>query len=122
MNKITPVILIVDDDADVRDMLRDALTQDGYRVVLSASGAGAIQMVQTDMPDLIILDLLLPGEHGLDLVATIKQRFFIPILIISGVYEFKEIRAQLETIMVEGFFEKPIHVEKFLAVIKQLLG
>ncbi len=117
-----PTILIVDDEADVREMLRDALVQDGYNVTLSASGRGLIELIDSLVPDLIVLDLLLPGEHGLDLVATIKKRFFIPTLIISGVYMLEEIQAQLETTMVEGFFEKPINMVNLRSMIKKILG
>lgn len=115
------LILVVDDEADIRDMLTDVLQHDGYQVLVSGSGSGLIDMISKVVPDLIILDLLLPGEHGLDLVATIKKQFFIPTLIVSGVYKLDEIRSQLETTLVEGFFEKPINLIQLRATIKQLL-
>jgi len=122
MDNSAPTIFIIDDEFDIREMLKDALEQDGFNVVLSASGSGLIDLIEKVLPDLIILDLLLPGEHGLDLVAAIKKKFFIPTFIISGVYVLDEIQAQLETTMVEAFFEKPINMINLRAMVKQILG
>lgn len=116
------LVMIVDDDQEIREMLREALEMDGYHVVLAESGIGLFDLIEKDVPDLIILDLLLPGEHGLDLVAMLKKKYFIPTLIISGIYKIEEIRAQLETTMVEGFLEKPINLLSLRATVHQLLG
>lgn len=118
-NKAT--VLIVDDESDVRELLGDILRQEGVTPVYASTGRGLIELIDSVVPDLIVLDLLLPGEHGLDLVAMIKKRFFIPTVIISGVYNLKEIQPQLETIPVEGFLEKPIDVKKFRHIINQIL-
>jgi DNA-binding NtrC family response regulator len=116
------LVMVVDDDPEIREMLRDALEQEGYRVLLIESGSGLFGIIANEVPDLIILDLLLPGEHGLDLVAMVKKKFFIPTLIISGIYKIDEIRAQLETTMVEGFLEKPIDLPNLRSAVKQLIG
>lgn len=119
-NKAT--VLVVDDEPDVRALLSEVLAEKGLNAICAETGKGLIERIESVVPDLIVLDLLLPGEHGLDLAVTIKQRFYIPIIVVSGVYRAHEIMPQLETTRIEGFLEKPIDLKKFVELVGQILG
>lgn len=77
-------ILLVEDDQALAELLRDGLTGDGYVVCLAATGAAAEAFVCSIKPDVILLDLMLPDEHGLLLCANLKQQWSAPIIVYSG--------------------------------------
>lgn len=80
-------ILIVEDDEDLRRLFRTALTLDGYHVVEASNGIEALQRIDQAPPDLVVLDLLLPGVSGLvvhqEIAAQALTRH-IPIVVITG--------------------------------------
>ncbi len=115
-------ILIVEDDAEIQKMLCRFLQDQGYRVRSASNGAEALDLLETEVPDLLISDLLLPGEHGLDLVRAVKQRWFIPTIVLSGIYARREIDPVMQAEFVEAFFEKPVDLKKLLEKIVQLLN
>ena len=81
-----------------------------------------LKRVAEQVPDLVITDLLLPKEHGIDVMQTIKDRFFLPIIAISGIYKNDEIRNRIHDIYIEGFFEKPLDLNGILACIRSTLN
>ncbi len=83
------VILVVDDEEDIRTLLKRVLSARGHRVLEAESGPVALQMVKQHVPDLLILDAMLPGLHGFDVAKRMKasERYgAIPIIMISAVY------------------------------------
>ena len=66
-------VLAVDDDQDVRRLLQDALTMEGYDVALAADGAEAVAAIRTQPPDVIVLDLMMPSIDGLRLLDVYRQ-------------------------------------------------
>src|ERR671937_1104903 len=77
-------ILLAEDDPAIAAMLKDVLEFKGYRVWLAESGAEAEAVLKASIPDLIILDLMLPDTNGLVLFFDIKARADVPIIICSG--------------------------------------
>ena len=73
MNKTAPSILVVDDEPDIRDNLRDILTDLGYDVDTAADGAEALDLVGKKHYDVALLDLRMPGMDGLELYRRIKE-------------------------------------------------
>ena len=67
-------LLIVDDDAEIRQLLREYFQANGYRVTLAADGKGMCALLKTAQPDLVILDVMLPGEDGFSLCRTLRAR------------------------------------------------
>ena len=77
-------IVVVDDDADIRDILRTQLVRDGYRVSEAGNGAGLRSILEGGSVDLVILDLMLPDEDGLSLTRYLKAHGDTAIIILTG--------------------------------------
>jgi len=114
-------ILIVDDDPEIREMLSGFLQERGYTVTAIPCGTDALAFLQKDLPHLMITDLLLPGEHGLDLVRAVKRKWYIPTIVLSGIYSRKEIDTVMGEENVEAFFEKPVDLKQLEQTIAELL-
>lgn len=115
-------ILVIDDEPDVRELLKDFLEDHGFTVKLVDDGAAAVEYMDKNIPDLVITDLLLRGEHGIDLIKIIKDKFFIPVIVMSGIYKAKEVSYVIKEDFVEAFFEKPLHLDKVLEKIDEILN
>src|SRR3954469_12402486 len=79
-----PLILVADDDEDTRVMFRTMLQLHGYRVIESPDGEKTVQMAESARPDLILMDVGLPGIDGLDATRRIRESCRIPIVCVSG--------------------------------------
>jgi two-component system KDP operon response regulator KdpE len=77
-------VLVVDDEPPIRRFLRTSLTAVGYRVVTADDAGGALAAFVSEKPDVIILDLGLPDRSGLDVIAEIRQRSPVPIIVLSA--------------------------------------
>jgi DNA-binding response OmpR family regulator len=116
------LILIVEDEEEIRQLLREFLEKNGYDVMTAADGQMALKLAEENVPDLVITDLLLPKEHGVDVMQHMKDRFFLPVIAISGIYKKSEVMNKLGDIYVDGFFEKPLNLEEVLACIRSILN
>ena len=67
-------ILIVEDEEDIQELLRYNLSQEGYPVICVTNGEDAINLAETTRPDLVLLDLMLPGMDGLDVCRLLRER------------------------------------------------
>jgi CheY-like chemotaxis protein len=80
-------LLIVDDDAGIRDVTSQVFVEVGYRVETAVDGADALRVVDTFHPDLLITDLRMPGMSGFELLAIVREQFpQLPVIAISGEY------------------------------------
>ena len=99
-------VLIADDDRLVLAMLGDLLAELGHAVVKAGDGAEAVRLCESDPPDLLILDFLMPRLSGLDALRDIRKRHAIPALLITAINE-----GSLRTVdgvdQVQGLLEKP---------------
>lgn len=116
------LILIVEDEEEIRRLLREFLEKNGYDVMTAADGQQALKLAEDNVPDLVITDLLLPKEHGVDVMQHMKDRFFLPVIAISGIYKKSEVMDKLGDIYVDGFFEKPLNLEEVLSCIRSILN
>lgn len=113
-------ILVVDDEPDVREFLRDLLVDQGYGVREAADGIQAMELIRSQIPDLILLDLMMPNETGTGLYRRIfhKQEFKdIPVIVISGLPG-----RHLAVSKSIPVFDKPIDEERLLAQISEIFG
>ena len=115
-------VLVVDDERDILTCLDEALTGEGYRVSAALSGAEALDVLATDVPDLIILDLRMPNMSGLELLQIIRRKHArLPIIICSALSKYRNdydiIRAN-----VSAFVDKPIDLDKLLATVRVLVA
>ena len=116
-------ILIVDDEADIRKMLRRVFEEKGYHVVEADRGRLALQMVKTENPDLIVLDAMLPEIHGFDIARRIRgsTRYgHTPIIMVSAVYRGWRIAEDVkQSYNVDAYIEKPFRVADVLAAVEE---
>ena len=77
-------VLLVDDEEPLRASLTFSLVQEGYKVVTAGDGLSALEMVKQKVPDIIILDLMLPGMDGMELCWRIRAFSEVPILILTA--------------------------------------
>ena len=115
-----PTILVVDDDTPIRSLLRQELSDTGYRVREAANGKAALDMVRLEKPDLIILDVMMPEINGFDVAAVLKNdpaTMDIPIIILSIVQD----KERGLRIGVDRYLTKPIDTEKLFHEVDELL-
>jgi DNA-binding response OmpR family regulator len=120
------LVLVVDDEEDIRKLLRRLLTQKGYRVIEADRGLLALRLVKEHVPDLIILDAMLPELHGFDIARRIKgsaKYGHIPVVMVSAVYRGWRIAEDLkDNYGVEAYIEKPFRIGEVLDTVASLLA
>lgn len=112
-------VLVVDDSATIRAVLGKMLAQDGYEAFKAADGESAIEMAQTQLPDLIFLDIVLPGMSGFAVLRALRRDSrtrTTPIIMMSGNQQATE-QFYVQRFGADGFIKKPFgRVEVFHAV------
>ena len=118
-------VLVVDDEADIRKMLRRLLEQRGYGVLEADRGLAALKLVKEHAPALIVLDAMLPEVHGFDIARRIKgsQRYgAIPIIMVSAVYRGWRYAEDLKiSCGVDYYIEKPFRISEVLRAVEACL-
>lgn len=118
-------ILVVDDESEIRRMLDKLLSGKGYRVLQADSGYVALKMVKEHIPDLLVLDAMLPEIHGFDIARRIKgsKRYgHIPIVMVSAVYRGWHYAEDLkQSCGVEAFIEKPFRINDVIDAVETAL-
>ncbi len=121
-------ILIVDDDEDIVDLVVNRLKKNHYDAISATDGESGIKKAVKEKPDLIIMDILMPGMQGGDAAKILKSQDItkdIPILFFTALSTFLKNSKELDTINVGGQFypaiAKPFDPEKLLSTIKSLL-
>jgi len=113
-------ILVAEDEADLRDILKVTLEQEGYRVILASDGDEAIKKTEKKSFQMALIDLKMPGVNGKELVFKIKQiNPRVPIVIVTGSPDFKEemnLRKQ-----VYEYIYKPFRLNELVRVVKEAL-
>lgn len=115
-------ILIVDDEPDILKTVEFRLLKSGYQVVTAEDGEKALEMAKEHIPDLILLDLRLPGKNGLEVCAQIKSDDglkHIPVVLLTASSGVKE--REFQDCGNDGFILKPFHAEELLEKVKALL-
>lgn len=115
-----PLILLVDDDARLREIVGMALEEEGYGVRTVESGEEALGVLDADEPDLLILDVMLPGRDGFELCRDIRQRSPVPILMLTAKTDTVDIVVGLES-GADDYVTKPFVTKELLARIRALL-
>ena len=116
----TPHILIVDDNAEIRDLVSRFLVKDGYRVSTAADGREMHKALADKRIDLILLDLMLPGEDGLSLCRTLRATSSTPIIMLTAKGEEFDRVLGLE-MGADDYIAKPFGTREVLARIKAVL-
>ncbi len=117
-------ILVVDDEPDIRLVLQARLEAAGYNVETAATGLEALNRIRTQPPDLVILDLMLPGMDGFAVCALLKrdQRFSrIPIIILSARSQPQDKKTGTD-LGADAYLTKPFQSKELLETITRLLA
>jgi DNA-binding response OmpR family regulator len=113
-------ILVVDDEVRIRTMLRRYLEGEGFKVSEAGDGAAMRRVIEADPIDLVLLDLMMPGEDGLSLARYIRQQSQTPIIMLTGKGELIDRVAGLEA-GADDYVAKPFHLREILARIRTVL-
>jgi two-component system, OmpR family, response regulator VicR len=116
-----PHVLIVDDEAPLRDSLSYALRKEGYEVTTAADGANAIKQFHKQVPDVILLDLMLPEVSGMEVCWRIRAFSDVPIVILSAKDQDIDKTWGLEA-GANDYITKPFNTRELLARIKAVLS
>ena len=115
-----PLILIVDDDANLLVILADQLRADGYEVQTARDGDEALRRLGRAWPDLLIVDMLMPRMDGLTLAREVKARADLPIIVLSAI-DTADSKADLLEEVAEDYITKPYHYPELRARIQRVL-
>ena len=118
MNKI----LVVDDDFHVRMMLEAILESEGYSVVLAQSGPEALAMMKEEQPSLVLLDYMMPGMNGLDVLRVIKKTHGQTKVIIVTGHGNEKLSIEMLRSGAADYIQKPFAMDQLLSSIKRVLS
>ena len=114
-------ILVVDDEAGIRDSLKGILEDEGYRVLLSEDGERTLQVLEEETPDLVLLDIWLPGRDGILILQEIRKAWpSLPVVMISG-HGSIELAVKATRLGAHDFIEKPLSLDKVVLTIENAL-
>ena len=117
-------ILVADDEASMRKVIERRLQAWGYGVVIAVDGLEAVRLAKERRPDLILLDVMMPGLNGLDVCRQLKGEGStapIPVIIVTA-KESRTIRDEVTEAGANGFIQKPYEFDELLRTIRGALG
>ena len=109
-------ILIIEDDKDINEMLTKILITNNYEVINAYSGTEGI-LVHNDNVDLILLDLMLPGKNGEEIIKELKSKNNVPIIVTSAIQDINK-KVNLFELGANDYITKPFNNDELLARIK----
>ena len=113
-------ILVVDDEPKILQIARDYMENAGYRVIAASDGAAALQRAQAEQPDLVVLDLGLPGMDGLDVCRQIRRSSEVPIIMLTARGEESDKLVGLE-LGADDYIVKPFSPKELVARVRAVL-
>lgn len=113
-------ILIVDDEKNIRFLLNEELTDEGYDVILAESGSVALEKIRNEKPDLVTLDIKMPGEDGLSVLRKIREiEYDLPVIICSAYSVYK---SDFSAVAADHYVVKSSNFEELKNKIKEILS
>jgi adenylate cyclase len=116
-------VLVVDDQEENRLLMKHFLTSEGYRVELADNGTAAFERIRTAKPDLILLDVMMPGDNGFEICRKLKldpETLAIPVVLVTGLQR-KDDRIAGKEVGADDFLSKPVYPEELLARARSLM-
>src|SRR5690349_20747810 len=113
-------ILVVEDEVDLNELIARQLRQDGHEVLQAFDGLAALEAVNRDEPDLVILDWMLPKLDGLVVARRIRERHLVPILMLTARGEEADVVLGLE-VGADDYLTKPFRIRELLARVRAIL-
>ena len=117
MNRMTKTILVVDDEKPIADILQFNLIKEGYHVICAYDGEEALQKVEEEQPDLMLLDIMLPKRDGMEVCREIRKKYDFPIIMLTA--KGSEIDKVLGLEMgADDYVTKPFSTRELIARVK----
>ncbi|PHZ83868.1 response regulator [Paremcibacter congregatus] len=113
-------ILVIDDEKDIRDPLAKYLSKHGFRTTVAADGKEMDQVLATSSVDLVVLDIMMPGEDGLSICQRLQETLQIPVILLTALTEDTDQIVGLE-LGADDYVNKPFNPRELLARIKSVL-
>jgi len=113
-------ILVVDDDAPSVKMISFLLREEGYEVTSTDNGLSALDMIEREVPDLVILDVMMPHLDGFEVCRRIRQKMYVPIIFLSAKGETVDKVAGLQ-LGADDYLAKPFEPSELLARVKAVM-
>lgn len=117
-------VLLIEDEANIAEAIRFLLSRDGYQVEVRRDGLDALAAIAGDPPDLVVLDLMLPGLSGLEILSALRANGAtqdLPVLMLTAKGQGRDRRAAEEA-GVSAFMAKPFDNAEMRAVVRELIG
>lgn len=118
-------ILFIEDEAALQKTFSDILKSEGFEVISALNGESGLSLMKREKPDLVLLDLILPKIHGLDVLKKMKQDESIkniPVIVLTNVESIEEIDKALELGATTYLVKSDYSLEEVIAKIKKALG
>src|SRR4030042_3872551 len=114
------LVLIVDDDEKLQKLLKEYLENNGFRILTLLDGSRVSKTIRSESPDLVILDIMLPGKDGLEILKEIRREFDLPVIMLTAKGEDTDRIVGLE-LGGDDYLSKPFNPRELLARIKAIL-
>ena len=119
---LQPRVMIVDDDAEMRALLRDVLERDGFHVHEHSAGDGLLPLLEGWIPDAIVLDKEMAGSNGLDLLPEIRWRHpHTPVVLVTA-FGGSDVEAEALKLGAAYYMDKPFRVARLLEVLRAVVS
>jgi two-component system alkaline phosphatase synthesis response regulator PhoP len=113
-------ILVVDDEQEIRELLLYTLTTAGYETAGAANGDEALRLIETELPDLVILDIMMPGMNGFQVLRQLRKTSDIPVIMLSGRTGTVD-KVESFELGADDYVTKPFHLIELTARVAALL-
>jgi len=120
-----PRILVIDDEPDIVDFLTTLFEDNGFETLCAHNGQMGLDLASEHRPELITLDITMPGKSGVVVFKELRSDpdlCRIPVFIITGVHEFRQMLYSRSLLPPEGYMEKPIDPDVLLQKVKEILN
>ena len=115
-------ILVVDDQFGIRVLLQEVLEREGYEVLLAAGGADALALVKGKRPDLVLLDMKIPGMNGLEILTGIRKLAPSQAVVMMTAYGELDLVKEASSLGAIGHFTKPFDIDELRRFVARALG
>jgi DNA-binding response OmpR family regulator len=115
-------IVLIEDEPNIAEAIRFLLTRDGWKVDIHGNGSDAVEVIQAAVPDLVILDLMLPGKSGLEVIQelrAVRDMRALPVLMLTARGQHRD-REMAEKAGVTRFMTKPFSNSEVLTAVRDL--
>ena len=121
MGRVTQqTVLVVDDEAAIAEAVRARLSSEGYRVLVAADGPQALELAVSERPDLVVLDLMLPGMDGLEVCKRLQRDRWVPVLMLTAKTEEADKVAGF-AVGADDYLTKPFSLRELAVRVKAIL-